>query len=88
MERFLTIFIHAWVGLIAVLNIVGIVGQFWLHGFSGGVDYVQEIYSPFNIKGYFFLFASLFPAYGAYVWRERLRKKSGGSEKQNSKTRL
>ena len=71
----MTVFIWAWVGLIVLLNVVGVVGQFWLHGFSGGIEYVQEIYSPFNIIGYIVMVVSLLPAYGAFVWRERRRKR-------------
>lgn len=75
MDRALTIFITVWVGLIVVLNIIGIVGQFWLNGFSGGVEYVQEIYSPFNVVGYLVMVVSLSPAFGAYMWREKRRNR-------------
>ncbi len=73
MDRALTIFIYVWVGLFVAANVVGIVGQFYLHGFSGGMSYVQEIYSPFNIINFAFMMITVSPAYGAYYWREKRR---------------
>jgi uncharacterized membrane protein len=66
MDRALTVFIYLWVGLFVLANLVGIIGQFYLHGFSGGVSYVQEIYSPFNVINYIVMVITLFPAIGAY----------------------
>jgi hypothetical protein len=50
MDRVLTMFLHAWVGLVLLANIIGIAGlmtgapSYW-----AGVERVQEVYSPFNI---------------------------------------
>jgi cytochrome c oxidase subunit IV len=75
MDRVLTIFINVWVALFVLANLAGIVGQFYLHGFSGGLSYVQEIYNPFNIANLIVSIVSLSPALGAYLWRENRRKK-------------
>ena len=75
MDRALTILIYVWAGFIILANLVGIIGQFYLHGFSGGVSYFQEIYSPFNYINYIFTVITLSPAIGAYYWRERGRQK-------------
>jgi hypothetical protein len=73
MDRILTIFIYTWVGLFILANLVGVIGQFYLDGFSGGVSYIQEIYSPFNISNYIVAMVTLSPAIGAYCWREKRR---------------
>ena len=75
MDRVLTIFIYIWVGLFVLVNLVGIIGQFYLHGFSGGISYIQEIYSPFNTINYIVTAVTLSPAIGAYYWREKRREK-------------
>jgi hypothetical protein len=75
MDRALSVFIYIWVGVFVILNLIGIIGQFYLTGFSGGVSYIQEIYSPFNIINYFFMVITLSPAIGAYIWLEKRRKK-------------
>ena len=74
MDRVLTIFIYAWVGLFVLANLIGIIGQFYIHGFSGGVAYVQDIYNPFNIINVIISVVTLSPAIGAYVWREKRRE--------------
>ena len=76
MDRALSFFIYIWAGLFFALNVIGIIGQFYLHGFSGGVSYIQEIYSPFNIINFIVMIVSLSPAIGVYYWRERRRKKT------------
>jgi|TARA_B100000315_G_C14283272_1_gene453999 uncharacterized membrane protein len=73
MDRALTIFIYLWAGIFVLLNVVGIIGQFYLHGFSGGLSYIQEIYSPFNVINYIFSIVVLSPAIGVYYWREKKR---------------
>jgi hypothetical protein len=75
MDRALTIFIYLWGGLILLANVLGIIAQFWLHGFGAGISYVQEIYSPFNVVNYAVTLAMLSPAIGAYCWREKRREK-------------
>lgn len=76
MDRALTIFMYIWAGSIVLANLAGIVGQFYLHGFGGGVSYIQEIYSPFNVVNYVVIVITLSPAIGAYYWREKRRQKS------------
>jgi hypothetical protein len=75
MDRALSIFIYIWVGIFAALNLIGVIGQFYLQGFSGGLSYIQEMYSPFNILNYIVMMASLTPAMGVYYWREKRRNK-------------
>jgi uncharacterized membrane protein len=75
MDRALKIFIYIWAGLFVLANLVGIIGQFFLHGFSGGISYIQEIYSPFNVINYIVAAVTLSPAIGAYYWREKRRQK-------------
>jgi uncharacterized membrane protein len=75
MDRALTIFIYIWVGLFFLVNVIGIIGQFYLHGFTGGLSYIQEIYSPFNVINYIVIVVTLSPAFGAYLWREKRRAK-------------
>jgi hypothetical protein len=74
MDRALTIFIYVWGGLIVLANVLGIVGRFYLHGFGGGISYIQEIYSPFNVINYAVTLVTLSPAIGAYYWREKRRE--------------
>ena len=82
MDKALTVFVHVWVGLFVAANLIGIIGQFWLHGFGGGISYVQEIYSPFNIINYIISVVVLSPALGAYLWRDKRRARA--SEKNAS----
>lgn len=79
MDRALTIFISVWIGLFVLANALGIVGQFYMHGFTGGLAYIQEIYSPFNIVNYIVMVITLLPAFGAYQWREKRRAKAAGN---------
>ncbi|MFC4352253.1 hypothetical protein ACFOW6_11950 [Fodinicurvata halophila] len=75
MDRALTVFIYVWIGLFVLANLAGILGQFYLNGFSEGVSYIQEIYNPFNFINYLFSAIVLSPAIGAYFWRENRRAK-------------
>ncbi len=84
MDRALTIFIYAWVGLFVLANLVGIIGQFYLHGFGGGISYIQEIYSPFNVINYIVAAITLSPAIGAYYWREKRRQKRAFAARPDS----
>jgi hypothetical protein len=77
MDRALTIFMYLWGGLILLANVLGIVAQFGLHGFGGGMFCVQEIYSPFNVTNYGVTLVMLSPAIGAYFWREKRLGKRG-----------
>lgn len=78
LDRVLTIFINVWVSLFVLLNVVGIAGQFFLHGFAAGRAYMQETYSPFNVANLVVTVISLSPAFGAYYWRENRRKRGRG----------
>jgi hypothetical protein len=75
MDRALSVFIYIWAGIFAALNVIGVIGQFYLQGFSGGVSYIQEMYSPFNILNYLVMMIALSPAIGVYFWREKRRNK-------------
>jgi hypothetical protein len=75
MDRALTIFIYVWGGLIVLANVLGIIAQFWFHGLGGGISYIQEVYSPFNVTNYAVTLVMLSPAIGAYYWRENRREK-------------
>ena len=75
MERALTIFINVWVGLFALVNLIGIAGQFYLHGFGGGLSNIQEIYSPFNVINFVVAVVTLSPALGAMLWRDKIRSR-------------
>jgi UPF0716 family protein affecting phage T7 exclusion len=75
MDRTLTSFIWAWITLILIVNLFGIVGLF-MSADSGGqaLQEVAEIYTPFNVVNWLLELLILSPALGAYVWRERRRK--------------
>ena len=80
MDRALTIFLYVWGGLFVAVNVAGIIGQFYLHGFSEGVSYIQEVYSPFNIINFVLSVVVMSPAIGAYYWRDRRRKKRASED--------
>ncbi len=80
MDRVLTIFFYVWGGLFVAVNVVGIIGQFYLYGLAEGVSYIQEVYSPFNITNFVLSVVVLSPAIGAYYWRDRFRKKRADEE--------
>jgi hypothetical protein len=75
MDRALMLFVNIWVGIIVLAMLVVIIGQFYLHGFGGGVSFIQEAYSPFNIANYILLLIALSPAIGAYLWKAKRSKK-------------
>ncbi len=75
MDRVLTIFMQVWVALIVLAHIMGIVGQFYLHGFEAGLAYIQDTYSPYNVLNYIVTVITLLPAIGAYQWRQKRRAK-------------
>jgi hypothetical protein len=68
MDKLLRIFIHVWVGLVALINVGAIVGliagatSFW-----AGIARVQEMYSPFTLSTYLINAVLLSPAIGAYA---------------------
>lgn len=74
MIKFLTVFIYIWVGLFISLNILGVLTQFYMYGFSEGLSYIWKIYSPFNIVNYIFMIVSLLPAIGAYIYMDKLKE--------------
>ena len=74
MDRALTFFVYVWCGLMVLANMLGIVGQIYLHGFSEGISYIQEVYSPSNVINYAVTLVTLSPAIGAYYWREKRRE--------------
>jgi hypothetical protein len=75
MDRTLTSFIWAWIALILLVNIFGVVGLFMsADGGEQALREVQEIYSPFNVMNWLLELLILSPALIAYVWRERRRK--------------
>ena len=75
MDRTLTSFIWAWITLILIVNLFGIVGLFMSPDTGGqALQEVAEIYSPFNVVNWLLELLILSPALGAYVWRERRRK--------------
>ena len=84
MDKALKVFVYVWVGLFVATNVLGIIGQFLLYGFSGGISYVREIYSPFNVINYIVSVVVLSPAIGAYLWREKRRART--SEKNASES--
>lgn len=73
MTKFLTVFIYIWISLFIILNVLGIIGQFYMYGLTEGLSYIWDIYSPFNIINYMFMFISLLPAIGASIYKDKLR---------------
>ncbi len=80
MDKILSVFIYIWVGVFVLLNLLGIAGEFYLKGFYGGLNYVQEIYSPFNVINYLFSLVCLLPAIIAYYWRNKIRDRKNQNE--------
>ena len=77
-DKALTWFSNIWIGLVFLLNLVGIIG-FFLKAptFWDGVQKVQDAYNPFGpgLLSTFLNVALLSPAIGAVVWRDKRRKK-------------
>ena len=75
MAAFLKLFIKVWIGLIALLNVLGLVGiMISTASFYETWVYVTETYSPFNVWTHGLNLVLLSPAYGAYVWLNKLDK--------------
>ena len=75
MDRTLTSFIWAWITLILIVNLFGIVGLFMsADSYGQALQEVRQIYSPFNVVNWLLELLILSPALAAYVWRERRRK--------------
>ena len=76
LDKALTWFANAWIGLIAFLNLIAIIGfmvtapTFW-----DGIAKVQEIHSPFNVWNLIAEVIALSPAVGAIAWRDRRLKR-------------
>lgn len=73
MDCALTIFIYVWVCFFVLANVTVTAGQFYLHGFWGGLGWMQAIYNPWNVWNLLAEVAAFAPAIGAYQWRERRR---------------
>ena len=66
--------------LAVLLNVVGIAGLILTAPtFGDGWALVQDIYSPFNVVNLLAELVLVSPAIGAYLWRERRRKRTFGS---------
>jgi len=69
MNKFLEWFYKIWIGLVILLNLLGIAGiakstqSFW-----ETISFIQETYSPFNIINWLLNLVLLLPAIGAYYW--------------------
>jgi hypothetical protein len=80
MDRVLTWFINGWVGLAIVLLILKVV-EAMLHastlwsGIATGVTTLWDTFDPFNLRHFIAELVFLSPAFGAYLWREKLRNK-------------
>lgn len=74
MKVFLKWFWKLWIGLVLILNILGLVG-FSLNAdtFLDVVTYLRETYSPFNVWTHVLNLILLIPAFVAYRWENRLR---------------
>jgi type III secretory pathway component EscS len=74
LDKVLTWFIGAWVGLVFILTMASFAGTmiaaptFW-----AGVTAIQDELSPFNIKYYLTMAVLLSPALGALWWRDKRR---------------
>jgi hypothetical protein len=73
--KILTVVSYLWIGFIALLNFIGAFFMFYNHGFSSGLQYIQETYSPYNIANYIAEVISLSPALGIIWLRNKLRTK-------------
>lgn len=74
MDRGLTMFIWVWCGLVLASHLVGIGGKLYFDGVSVAIDYIQEMYSPFNFINMAVTVVTLLPAVGAYLWRDKRRQ--------------
>ena len=77
LDKALTWFIYVWVCLIALFNVIAIIGfvlvapTLWAE-----LGKIQETYSPFNVWNWLAEVISLSPALGAMVWRDRRRNRT------------
>jgi hypothetical protein len=80
LDKALTWFANVWIGLIAVLNLIAIIGfvvaapALW-----DSIAKVQEIYSPFNVWNWIAELVALSPAVGAIAWRDQRLKRSAAA---------
>lgn len=75
MNTFLEWFAKIWLGLVLLLNLLGIVGTaISTQSFWETVSYIQYTYSPFNIINYLLILALVSPALGALYWLDKRRK--------------
>ena len=74
MDRALTLFIRAWIGLAVAVNVVAVAGMVVsADGLWAGWQEVASVYSPFNVWNVAMELVLFSPAIGAYMWRERRR---------------
>ena len=77
MDKVLTWFIRIWVALAVLVNLMAIAGLFMgAESFWQGWQRVTETYSPFNVVNMIAEMVLFAPAIGAYVWRDRRRKRA------------
>ena len=77
MDKTLTWFFYIWGGLVVLLNLIGIAGSALTSPtFSDFVSWLQDTYSPFNLWNWGLNIVLLLPAFGAYAWREKRRKRN------------
>jgi hypothetical protein len=75
MNTALSWFIRIWVGLVVILNLVGIVSILIASPTVGDAwNNITEIYSPFNVINVIAEVVALSPALGAYLWLEKRKK--------------
>jgi hypothetical protein len=85
MNRALEMFARAWVAFAIIVNLVAVVGFFWsAHSFWVGWQRVAATYSPYNIANYVMEVVLFSPAFGAYVWLERRKKRAARIEQPMS----
>jgi hypothetical protein len=74
MDRVLTLFIRAWIGLAVAVNVVAMAGIMMVaDGLWAGWQEIASIYSPFNVWNVVMELVLFSPAIVAYMWRERRR---------------
>ncbi|MGV2137406.1 hypothetical protein ACQZ45_05435 [Agrobacterium sp. 16-2014-1-2a] len=76
MDKALHWFVRIWVGVVILVNLVAIAGMFMHDGFWGGVNRMQETYSPFNIFNWIMEVLLLSPALVAAWWLEKRKRET------------